>query len=89
MKIKMSKTQWEEVGRKSGWMKQAGGSYIPPNTWCGPEVFCPRCNTKQNGITKEEAVDKDLKCQKCEHVFRIYVPKETPCPSCGHMGIGS
>jgi len=29
MKIKLSRSQWEQMGKKAGWVKEAGRSYIP------------------------------------------------------------
>jgi hypothetical protein len=37
MKIKLSKTQWEEIGNKAGWMKTAG----KPLTECKAQVIAP------------------------------------------------
>ena len=36
MKIKLSKSQWEEMGKKAGWKKEAqvtGGKPIAPGTY--------------------------------------------------------
>lgn len=41
MKIKLSKTQWEEMGKKAGWVKEALGG-DPIQTDLGGSTFGPK-----------------------------------------------
>jgi len=59
MKIKLSKSQWEGIGKKAGWMKKANEDYsdmvrvVPP--------ICPSCGESLN--------EDDFVCPSCDKVF--------------------
>lgn len=52
MKIKMSKSQWEGIGVKAGWMKEAG--------WGGGKSKCKDCGK----VYLKKDLKKDV-CKKC------------------------
>jgi len=78
MKIKLSKSQWEMIGRKTGWMNKKAKSDSCPKcksnetTWTHGK--CPKChhaNAIINGVCrdcKEKSKDViDNYCKECKH----------------------
>lgn len=58
MKIKLSKSQWEQVGRKAGWMKKAATEV---------NSICQNCGSSKL-IKKDE---KHIVCDNCKSEFEL------------------
>lgn len=68
MKIKLSKTQWEAVGKKAGWMKTALRT-LGPTEW-----DCPQCMKQGHPIKVQKldgtTMDADCQCPACGSLWK-------------------
>lgn len=68
MKVKLSKSQWEAVGKKAGWMKQS--QFVPNQNSASNEV-CKKCHgdtvihEKIKNLGTGEMVDHTSVCDYC------------------------
>ena len=72
MKIKLSKSQWENIGKKAGWMKI---SQIPQKITELPKKVCPECHGEK--FIKEKLKNMGT-LDYNEHLI--------PCPTCNGKG---
>lgn len=63
MKIKLSKTKWEEMGKKAGWIKMSEKGYHIYNDTDNP---CPNCGNSDHFILNP-SMPTIQECTKCKH----------------------
>jgi len=79
MKIKLSKSQWEEAGRKAGWI--ATNEDFP-----NAGKKCPKCNTVMRKHPNKEKADKGYK--NCPNCNTTYSP-ESQTKQASNINIGA
>jgi len=67
MKIKLSKSQWEMMGKKSGWMKQAQYEWEAENYL----ISISRMVENIRGMDKEKVRELELKNGSLKNAFNL------------------
>jgi hypothetical protein len=63
MKIKLSKTDWKQIGQKMGWIKSAGEELI--------RIMCPNLECQRVMLVPSSARGEIVRCRGCDSKLRI------------------